>query len=50
MRRNDARYDIYIRPLAYKDSMELGPRVNIASDALTIYTRPLGNYLDTTRA
>jgi branched-chain amino acid aminotransferase len=36
MRRNDARYDIYIRP-----------RVNIDADALTIYTRPLGNYLDT---
>ncbi|MDQ2783767.1 MAG: branched-chain amino acid transaminase, partial [Chloroflexota bacterium] len=47
MRRNDARYDIYVRPLAYKDSMELGPRVNIDADALTIYTRPLGNYLDT---
>lgn len=45
MRRNDARYDIYIRPLAFKDSMELGPRVNIAADALTIYTRPLGKYL-----
>jgi branched-chain amino acid aminotransferase len=45
MRRNNARYDIYIRPLAFKDSMELGPRVNIASDALTIYTRPLGKYL-----
>ncbi len=47
MRRNDARYDIYVRPLAYKDSMELGPRINIDADALTIYTRPLGNYLDT---
>jgi branched-chain amino acid aminotransferase len=46
LRRNDARYDIYIRPLAYKDSLELGPRVNIDADALTIYTRPLGNYLE----
>jgi branched-chain amino acid aminotransferase len=45
MRRNNARYDIYIRPLAFKDSMELGPRVNIPADALTIYTRPLGKYL-----
>ncbi len=49
LRRNDARYDIYIRPLAYKDSLELGPRVNIAADALTIYTRPLGDYLDTNK-
>lgn len=49
MRRNDARYDIYIRPLAYKDSLELGPRVNIDADALTIYTRPLGDYLDTNK-
>jgi len=46
LRRNDTRYDVYIRPLAYKDSLELGPRLNIAADALTIYTRPLGNYLD----
>jgi len=48
LRRNDARYDVYIRPLAYKSSLELGPRLNIAADALTIYTRPLGNYLDDT--
>ena len=46
LRRNDTRYDVYIRPLAYKDSLELGPRLNIDADALTIYTRPLGNYLD----
>lgn len=49
LRRNDTRYDVYIRPLAYKDSLELGPRLNIAADALTIYTRPLGDYLDTNK-
>ena len=47
LRRNDTRYDVYIRPVAYKGNLELGPRLNMPnSEALTIYTRPLGNYLD----
>ncbi len=48
LRRNETRYDVYIRPVAYKGNLELGPRLNMPnSDALTIYTRPLGDYLDT---
>ena len=44
--RNGYREDMYIRPLAYKGSLDLGPRVHNLQDHLAIFTIPLGNYIN----
>jgi len=45
--RNGFREDIYIRPIAYKSSYVLGPKVHDLDDELTIYIIKLGDYVDT---
>ena len=46
MRRNGYREDVYIRPLAYKSSEEIGVRLHGLQNAFAIYTAPFGNYVD----
>ena len=46
LRRNGYREDVYIRPLAYKASEEIGVRLHNLRDAFLIYTAPMGNYVD----
>jgi branched-chain amino acid aminotransferase len=45
-RRNGYREDIYIRPLAYKGQPVVGVRLHNVEDAFSIFTVPMGNYLD----
>jgi len=44
--RNSFQEDIYIRPIAYKSSYVLGPRVHDLDDELAIYIIRLGDYVD----
>jgi branched-chain amino acid aminotransferase len=46
LRRNDYREDVYIRPLCYKASEEIGVRLHGLRDAFAIYTAPFGAYVD----
>jgi branched-chain amino acid aminotransferase len=46
MRRNAYREDVYIRPLAFKSSEEIGVRLHGLQDSFAIYTAPFGNYVD----
>ena len=43
--RNGYREDMYVRPLAYKASLDLGPRLHNLKDDITIFTTPLALYL-----
>jgi len=43
--RNGYREDMYIRPIAYKGSLDLGPRLHDLEDHFAIFTVPLGLYL-----
>jgi branched-chain amino acid aminotransferase len=47
LRRNDARGDVYIRPLIYANSNELSPVLDPESSGAAIYCMPLGRYLST---
>jgi branched-chain amino acid aminotransferase len=47
LRRNEFRGDVYIRPLAYKSSEEIGVRLHNLTDAFLIYAQPFGNFLET---
>ncbi|MBI4506579.1 MAG: aminotransferase class IV, partial [Chloroflexi bacterium] len=47
LRRNGDEHDVYIRPLAYKDGQEIGPRLHDVHDGLAIFAIPLGKYLAT---
>ncbi len=40
------REDIYIRPMAYKSSLEIGVRLHNLEDDLLVFVTPFGNYLD----
>src|SRR5437660_5005642 len=46
LRRNGWREDVYIRPLSYKASEEIGVRLHGLRDGFLIYTAPMGNYVD----
>ncbi len=46
LRRNHFRSDVYIRPLAYKSSEEIGVRLHNLEDAFLIYAQPFGNYIE----
>ena len=46
LRRNGYREDVYIRPLCYKASEEIGVRLHGLRDAFAIYTAPFGSYVD----
>ena len=47
LRRNGFREDVYVRPLMYKASEEIGVRVHNLRDAFAIYMQPFGAYVDT---
>ncbi len=49
IRRNNFRQDIYIRPLAFKSSEEIGVRLHNLKDSFAIYVTPFGNYVDVER-
>ncbi|MHB8507372.1 MAG: branched-chain amino acid transaminase [Candidatus Dormibacteria bacterium] len=46
LRRNGYREDVYIRPLAFKSSEQIGVRLHNLKDSFAIYTAPFGNYVD----
>lgn len=46
-RKNAFRQDMYIRPIGYKSSYEIGPRVHDLDNEFTIFNIPLGDYVNT---
>jgi branched-chain amino acid aminotransferase len=46
VRRHGYRQDVYVRPLAYKSACTIRLALSELSDALAIYTFPMGNYVD----
>ncbi len=46
VRMHDYRQDVYIRPLAYKSSEQIGVSMEGVADALSIVAVPFGNYID----
>jgi branched-chain amino acid aminotransferase len=46
LRRNGYREDVYIRPLCFKASEEIGVRLHGLRDGFAIYTEPFGTYID----
>lgn len=49
VRKNGFRQDTYIRPLAFKNSEEIGVRLHDLKDSLAIYVAPFGKYVDIER-
>jgi branched-chain amino acid aminotransferase len=49
VRKNGFRQDIYLRPLAFKSSEEIGVRLHNLKDSFAIYVTPYGNYVDVDR-
>jgi branched-chain amino acid aminotransferase len=45
LRRENYRQDAYIRPLAYKATEDITPRLYDLDDAFACFTRPQGNYI-----
>ena len=45
-RKNEFRQDMYIRPLAYKSSFGIGPRMHNLENGFAIFNIPLGDYFD----
>lgn len=48
-RMNGYRQDMYIRPIAYKSSYEIGPRVHDLKNEFAIFNIKLGDYVDTAK-
>jgi branched-chain amino acid aminotransferase len=46
LRRNAYRQDVYVRPLCYKASEEIGVRLHNLRTGFAIYTAPFGAYVD----
>jgi len=46
LRRNQFRSDVYVRPLAYKSTEDIGVRLHNLDDAFLIYAQPFGNYIE----
>jgi branched-chain amino acid aminotransferase len=46
LRRNGYREDVYVRPLAFKSSEEIGVRLHNLDSTFAIYTAPFGAYVD----
>ncbi len=44
--RNDYREDVYVRPIVYKSSEQIGLRVHNLDDDFLVYVAPFGAYLD----
>jgi branched-chain amino acid aminotransferase len=49
IKRNNFRQDVYIRPIAFKSSEEIGVRLHNLKDSFAIYVSPFGNYVDIER-
>ncbi|HYM49069.1 MAG TPA: branched-chain amino acid transaminase [Candidatus Limnocylindrales bacterium] len=49
VRRNGFRQDVYLRPLAFKSSEEIGVRLHNLKDSFAVYVTPYGNYVDMDR-
>ena len=49
VRKNGFRQDIYMRPLAFKSSEEIGVRLHNLKDSFAIYVTPYGDYVDVER-
>lgn len=47
--RNSYREDVYVRPLAYKSSEEVGVRLHNLDDGFLLFVTPFGPYLDVTK-
>lgn len=45
LRRDEYRQDAYMRPIAYKATEDITPRLYDLDDAYAMYTRPQGNYI-----
>lgn len=46
-RRNGDRRDVYVRPIAYKSELILGPHLNGLADEFTLFMFPFGKYIET---
>jgi len=46
-RKNEFHQDMYIRPIAYKSSYEIGPRMHNLDNEFAIFNIPLGDYVNT---
>ncbi len=46
VRKHGYRQDVYVRPLTYKSSHTIKLTLSTLEDAITIYTFPMGNYVD----
>ncbi|MCY4639969.1 MAG: branched-chain amino acid transaminase [Chloroflexi bacterium] len=46
VRRNEYREDVYVRPIIYKSSQQIGLRVHNLDDDFLVYVAPFGAYLD----
>ncbi len=46
LRKNEYREDVYVRPLAYQSTQQIGVRLHGLDDAFLIYTAPFGKYLN----
>jgi branched-chain amino acid aminotransferase len=46
-RKNEYRQDMYIRPIGYKSSYEIGPRMHGLDNEFAIFNIPLGDYVNT---
>ncbi len=49
VRRSGFQEDVYVRPIAYKSSEEIGVRLHDLEDDLNIFVAPFGAYLDADR-
>lgn len=45
LRRDNYRQDVYMRPIAYKATEDITPRLYDLEDAYAMFTRPQGNYI-----
>jgi branched-chain amino acid aminotransferase len=45
LRRNEARHDVYVRPIAFHNSTQLAPVLDEKSSSFTVYCLPLQRYL-----
>jgi branched-chain amino acid aminotransferase len=46
LKKNAPKTDTYIRPTIYKSACTIGPKLFVGSDSLTIFTTPMGDYID----
>lgn len=47
LKKGNWKCNVYLRPIIYKDALELSPRLHNVSDDFAVYAIPLNDYLDT---